>query len=409
MVIRYYVDGSGSDPLIGYKDWFSPVYLSDVTKNAYVPGQVYKVGNFVVIDEAGAVYQNDRDQQADGYVRSDGKGGYIYYSLGGDGSTTDTTVINYSKYGFSLLTNLGVTVEAIGLGSDISTNDLKNYDSDGVLHTGVNASNLAATILGTQVQTLPGSDTISGGGGDDILFGDAVHFTGISGQGITALETYVAQQLGVSSVTDAQVHSYITSHASDFDQSFSNDQGDQLSGGDGNDILFGQGGNDTLNGDAGNDLLFGGSGNDTLNGGLGNDILTGGDGDDILIGGAGNDTLTGGSGSDKFVWKSGDQGTTTTPAVDHVTDFDKAHDTLDISDLLQGHSSNYLTIDSSNTSNVTIQIHDLTQSESSAASGKVIESITLDHVSYSDLTGQTNSTANDVLNTLLNNHLLTIK
>ena len=387
----YYVDGSGSDPLIGYKDWFSPVYLSDVTKNAYVPGQVYKVGNFVVIDEAGAVYQNDRDQQADGYVRSDGKGGYIYYSLGGDGSTTDTTVINYSKYGFSLLTNLGVTVEAIGLGSDISTNDLKNYDSDGVLHTGVNASNLAATILGTQVQTLPGSDTISGGGGDDILFGDAVHFTGISGQGITALETYVAQQLGVSSVTDAQVHSYITSHASDFDQSFSNDQGDQLSGGDGNDILFGQGGNDTLNG------------------GLGNDILTGGDGDDILIGGAGNDTLTGGSGSDKFVWKSGDQGTTTTPAVDHVTDFDKAHDTLDISDLLQGHSSNYLTIDSSNTSNVTIQIHDLTQSESSAASGKVIESITLDHVSYSDLTGQTNSTANDVLNTLLNNHLLTIK
>jgi hypothetical protein len=51
----------------------------------------------------------------------------------------------------------------------------------------------------------------------------------------------VSGKLGAGSVTDAQVHAYITDHASEFDQSSTNDKGDTLLGGDGNDILFGQG------------------------------------------------------------------------------------------------------------------------------------------------------------------------
>jgi Ca2+-binding RTX toxin-like protein len=55
-------------------------------------------------------------------------------------------------------------------------------------------------------------------------------------------------------------------------------------------MLSGGTGDDTLYGDAGNDTLSGGSGKDKLYGGDGNDTLDGGDGDDVLEGGKGNDT-----------------------------------------------------------------------------------------------------------------------
>jgi glucose/arabinose dehydrogenase len=66
------------------------------------------------------------------------------------------------------------------------------------------------------------------------------------------------------------------------------DQGDDLSGGGGNDMIFGGSGGDTLHG---------GAGNDTLYGGLGNDTLTADGGIDELVGGAGDDTMNG-AGSD---------------------------------------------------------------------------------------------------------------
>jgi Ca2+-binding RTX toxin-like protein len=47
------------------------------------------------------------------------------------------------------------------------------------------------------------------------------------------------------------------------------DNGDDISGGEGDDILFGQDGDDTLRGDAGNDRLVGGDGKDKLDGGKG--------------------------------------------------------------------------------------------------------------------------------------------
>ena len=104
---------------------------------------------------------------------------------------------------------------------------------------------------------------------------------------------------------------------------------DNLSGGNGQDTLNGDGGNDTLAGGNGGDILNGGDGNDLLqgddsdestngkdilNGGAGNDILNGGNGKDDLTGGTGNDILTGGSGSDTFIFAAGD-------GTDIITDF----------------------------------------------------------------------------------------
>lgn len=71
--------------------------------------------------------------------------------------------------------------------------------------------------------------------------------------------------------------------------------GDNLSGGDGNDVIKGLGGDDTLDGGDGSDLLVGGGGDDMLLGGHKADTLVGGAGDDSLVGGGGGDWASYGS------------------------------------------------------------------------------------------------------------------
>ncbi|SIR24930.1 Hemolysin-type calcium-binding repeat-containing protein, partial [Shewanella morhuae] len=312
-----YNTNEGSNPLID--DWINnskDVYLNTLLQNGYIPGQVYKSNNYTIINAAGEVFKIDTQGKSSliGYMRPNGTGTYEYSSLGNNSGSIDSQ----SQSGFAFLSALGVTVAAIGMGSSLNNSDLLPYDSDGHIQTGVNAEDLADAIIGTPITQLPGSDTINGGNGDDILFGDAINFNGISGQGYVAIKDYVADQLGVAAVTDAQVHRYITEHASDFDQSGASDKADVLIGGQGNDILYGQGGNDQLYGGNGNDLIFGGAGNDTI------------------IGGLGNDKLTGGTGTDTFVWQAGESGT------DHITDFNIHEDKLDLRDLLQGENTNTL-------------------------------------------------------------------
>ncbi|HQN64376.1 MAG TPA: type I secretion C-terminal target domain-containing protein, partial [Methylophilus sp.] len=117
---------------------------------------------------------------------------------------------------------------------------------------------------------------------------------------------------------------------------------DQLYGNAGNDTITGGTGKDTIFGDDGNDNLSGNDGDDYINGGAGNDIINGGLGADVIVGGAGNDTMTGGGvGVDTFKWELADKGTTSSPAVDVITDFDPAAagaggDVLDLRDLLTG-------------------------------------------------------------------------
>jgi Ca2+-binding RTX toxin-like protein len=182
--------------------------------------------------------------------------------------------------------------------------------------------------------------------------------------------------------------------------------GESATGTVGQDLITGSEGKDIIHGDAGNDVLSGEGAVDKLYGDLGNDIL---------VGGSGNDILTGGDGKDTFTWQHGDQGTTLTPAVDHITDFDELNDVIDISDLLDHDGSkssdvleNYLSISKTSDGSVSIDIHDPDASSSSASSSSVLQSIVLDGVSYSDLTGSSSSSASDVLDHLLSNHLLNI-
>lgn len=76
------------------------------------------------------------------------------------------------------------------------------------------------------------------------------------------------------------------------------DSGSVRSGTTGNDFIAGENtSNQSISGGNGNDLLFGGSFTDNISGGSGNDLL---------VGGAGNDNLDGGDGDDTILWRVGD-------------------------------------------------------------------------------------------------------
>jgi Ca2+-binding RTX toxin-like protein len=113
---------------------------------------------------------------------------------------------------------------------------------------------------------------------------------------------------------------------------------ENVSGGNGADVIYGSalanalaGGaaDDLLFGYAGNDVLDGGSDNDKLFGGLGNDTLNGGGNNDLLVGGAGKDQLTGGSEADIFQWTAPSDSPIT--ARDLVADFEQGIDNFDLS------------------------------------------------------------------------------
>ncbi|MEZ8378928.1 VWA domain-containing protein, partial [Vibrio splendidus] len=260
------------------------ITLADLLPAGYTSGVVNYQGK-VLIDDKHKLYSPLTGERI-GDLSINGNS-YDYYDKGG--------VNKQGQHMYQLLALMS-SVDAIGLGNSLDEDVLEAYDSDGLVETSIDVTKLSEVILGKEVSLLQGEDQIDALAGDDIMFGDLVQFDGISGQGVAAIQKYVAQETGeqLSSVSARDIHNYISDNVQDFDQSRANDKDDVLSGGEGDDILYGQGGDDTLIG------------------GLGNDILVGGDGDDL------------------FQWVDqpfqGD--------VDTISDFALGEDHLDISQLL---------------------------------------------------------------------------
>jgi hypothetical protein len=130
----------------------------------------------------------------------------------------------------------------------------------------------------SEIHAGAGNDTVRGGRGSDLIFGD---------DGNDNLEG---------------------NHGDD--SIFGGDGQDRIDGGSGNDQLFGNDGNDNISGGFGDDMIFGGEGEDDLRDWFGDDALIGGDGDDsirdwfgdnLIVGGRGGDELRGGWGSDLLI------------------------------------------------------------------------------------------------------------
>ncbi|NCB21463.1 MAG: Ig-like domain-containing protein, partial [Deltaproteobacteria bacterium] len=262
----------------------------------------------------------------------------------GDGSRMSEDEFTEALAQYNSLVAAGVQVNAIGIGTGIDANVLKYFDntplpggsvststttfngnnySDTFTYTGkagaVSIVNNAAELTAALNEGTPdelrvnlvsvGKDTVNGGAGNDILFGDAVNANWLlqdtswtspakatlnPGDSVKIVREYVlATSLQGTTLTGAALEAAIneaisrelTEHSMLYGLSETSRGGaDTLTGGDGNDMLFGQAGADILDGGAGHDMLVGGSGNDELTGGTGADLFLfhSGSGADII-------------------------------------------------------------------------------------------------------------------------------
>ena len=171
-----------------------------------------------------------------------------------------------------------------------------------------------------------GSDTLTGGIENDIIFGDIVNTewlpNGSSLWDYNDVVSYLTTTLGHAPST-GEIYDEFLSNNLKYGEEKSEGVGkaDNIDGGAGDDIIYGQGGDDTITGGTGSDLIFGGTGADTLTGGPLND-----------------------SGTDTFGFRLFDIGT----GVDTITDFQTIEnltgtDRLDLSELLIDAGYNSLT------------------------------------------------------------------
>jgi serralysin len=152
-----------------------------------------------------------------------------------------------------------------------------------------------------------GADQMRGGAGDDAYYVDnaldrVIEATGQGADTVYASANYTLQK-------NAEIEFLRADAGTAGLRLFGNALGNGIHGGDGADRLDGRLGADQLHGGGGNDKLFGGDDDDTLEGGAGRDLLTGGAGDDTFVFGIG-DMVTG-------------------PARDRITDF-AAGDRIDL-------------------------------------------------------------------------------
>ncbi|MCT7538626.1 VWA domain-containing protein, partial [Aliarcobacter cryaerophilus] len=269
------------------------------------------------------------DTQSVTYGKAQGYENLTYFLTDGDptfsnrnttstGTTTEYSDMKDAVDAFKTLSGQS-TVHAIGIGNGINENYLRFFDNTDIIGQGdvsfgywfwkqtvsgnigkpdiVNtAEDLKAALEGGSVSEDildVGSDTINGGDGDDIIFGDSINTDNLlwngrfveghenymsKGQGINALDKYLSlTKSGYEDMTTLEKNmakfDYIKEHHSDLNVEGDTRGGDDIiSGGAGRDIIYGQGGDDTIitdintnNGKADGDILIdGGTGFDTI-------------------------------------------------------------------------------------------------------------------------------------------------
>ncbi|WP_280140411.1 VCBS domain-containing protein [Pseudomonas borbori] len=253
-----------------------------------------------------------------------------------------------------------------------------------------------------------GNDSILGGAGDDLIFGDVLYTdvlaaaAGLSTNPGAGWQVFAALESGVgtgayATWTRADTVDYVLTHADELGQESGRALGhDSIDAGAGNDLVYGQEGNDIISGGSGDDVLFGGSGNDTL---------LGGDGDDLLIGGLGADVMTGGAGQDSYIWQPENLG----DGVDHITGFfidtsGIGSDVLDLSQLLTGVDTSVGSLQSyldfafaGTTTTVSVNVD---------ASGPVEQQLVLDNINLSIFYGTANEAS--IITNLLDDSALKV-
>ncbi|WP_421216356.1 choice-of-anchor K domain-containing protein [Aeromonas jandaei] len=273
------------------------------------------------------------------------------------------------------------------------------------IHTGTSYNKGSADQI---VSSGAGNDHVETGSGNDVIYAGK---TGADGFGTDDSLQLTVNQLKAHHIMTGSLSSTDADAMLDGDGlllsvDVSSRQADVVNSGSGNDKIYGQ---------SGSDILFGGTGDDYIDGGSHNDGLRGGLGNDILIGGLGNDVLRGDGGSDTFIWNKGDtvSGSVTT---DYIMDFNKGSgtvnisegDKLDLRDLLD-HDGSHNQNDLKSLLSVLEKndgVHLFIKEDSSAATPT--QEIVLMNHTFDSLTGGSATTSNQVIDYMLNNHMLDI-
>jgi large repetitive protein len=234
------------------------------------------------------VSQDEAIRQILGTSSSDNVSEVAAVKTDGDGTSPDQAFVVQA---FGLNSN---STDLVVLGQ-VEGGTATNLTSDGNGLTSAYAGVIAG-IAGTPAGVAAaGSDTINGGAGNDLIFGDVLNTDTLatshgidlpagSGWAVFALlETGTVT--GYTSWTRADTLNYIQSHQLELSAESGRSGGnDVINGGAGDDTVYGQEGNDQITGGLGNDTIHAGSGNDTI-------YYTVGDGNDVVDGGSGSDTL----------------------------------------------------------------------------------------------------------------------
>lgn len=245
----------------------------------------------------------------------DGSGGNDYIDAG-----NDDDILRGGSGRDRMLAGAGVDLAMGGRGDD----EVSGGTGNDLLYggQGPDVGKTDGSETDTGIDTISGGsgdDEIDGGDGNDVLNGDANNDIITGGRGADTINGGDGNDLihgGLAGATaglpvDTQVNTIDGGLGAD--RIFGDDGNDAISGGADNDIIDGLGGNDVITTGTGSDTAFGGAGSDTIYGGTGVlgggdaliNKLSGGTGDDFIYGDAGADILAGDDGNDTINGNAG--------------------------------------------------------------------------------------------------------
>ncbi len=243
-------------------------------------------------------------------ILSGGDGDDLFYGnidgdviTGGEASESNGDTIDFSDVATDLAIDMATGTVNLIASTFSEIENITGGSGNDTIYGDTSANTLRGGSGNDTIFTSAGVDYIDGGSGS----GDWIDFSAITS---TSINVNLSTQkiindgfgntesiLNVENINGGALNDTLYGDGM-ANTIYGNAGADSLQGNDGNDLLYGGIGNDVMDGGADDDRLFGEADDDTLSGGSGNDTLDGGDGNDTFIGGSGNDTFIGGNGAD---------------------------------------------------------------------------------------------------------------
>ena len=270
------------------------------------------------------------------------------WNTGGNGDDSDATNVQNSMNQVlgsdgtnepQQILATGYSIDSVGINVNASLlarlSDVEDGNASGGTGSATNATSaeqLAAVLQvlgGSTDLAAAGADTITGGEGADVIFGDVLYTDALAAQ--LGVNLSPGSGWAVFQTLEGRVNAESIDPAgngADWNRQ------DTIAYIRANYTALAQesgrtGGNDTINAGGGNDVILGQEGNDTINAGGGDDLIQGGTGRDVMTGGTGGDTYLFNAGDSRpTLGGTGNGGTIT--GHDVITDFNLAADILNL-------------------------------------------------------------------------------